>query len=787
MTNGSVDSCTTTSHTLSNDPEPSQAPSADLHPFSTSALVATLTNSPISFLQPGPSLHSAALVLAKRYLDPIASSVSVAQTQRQQQQQIQRKRKRGAGDGLEAASPLQLQQLYLDGFDIDQIWHQARQVLNAASDEVERNLPRILNGQDHDGSDSVQDRESSGGKDLRLVRFDEDGFEISDAGESVGEDTRDSELFENETKISDVDSLSYDDQDDLQDIDDNDKEEEEEEDEEADGLEDDSADDKEPVETFVVDPHGLNDGFFSIDDFNKQSELLERQDAARNPNDGSDSDEDDIDWDMDPNLMTAAQEKTGYRDDYADDQDDESGSIEDESEEDENDDGPTFGNMDLHAPEGASEDEMDLDDANERNLDDVGGLENTNEIYYKDFFEPPPRRASQKGRPSKHTREVNAQNQKKALGKRPQQDDAATLQRTMDAVRRDLLDDDVSELSEASDDQRVRANLSDPKARKSTHERNQAKIAAEIRKLEAANVAKREWTLAGEARASDRPLNSLLEEDLDFERTGKPVPVITAEVSESIEELIKRRILDRQFDEVIRRRPDSIFNPSEARRGRFELDDSKAKQSLAEMYEEEHLRKIDPEGQQSKRDEKVNKEHAEVEALWKDVSAKLDALSSWHYKPKPAKPSVNIVADVPTVAVEDARPTAAIGGAGADLGSTSMLAPQELYLPGKEKPAAGEVVLKSGVPIAREEMSREEKVRRRRRAKERTRKSNASKSTSAAKPGDGGGGKESRKEVVGQLKKGGVRVIGKKGEVRDVEGKTSRDVAALSGGGHLKL
>jgi U3 small nucleolar RNA-associated protein MPP10 len=72
-----------------------------------------------------------------------------------------------------------------------------------------------------------------------------------------------------------------------------------------------------------------------------------------------------------------------------------------------------------------------------------------------------------------------------------------------------------------------------------------------------------------------------------------------------------------------------------------------------------------------KRDEKLKKEHAEIETLWKDISAKLDALSNWHYRPKPPQPSINVVADVPTISMEDARPTA-----GGDVGGISMLAPQ---------------------------------------------------------------------------------------------------------------
>lgn len=42
--------------------------------------------------------------------------------------------------------------------------------------------------------------------------------------------------------------------------------------------------------------------------------------------------------------------------------------------------------------------------------------------------------------------------------------------------------------------------------------------------------------------ATKRPKNSALEVDLDWERNAKPPPVITEEVSQSIEELILKRI-----------------------------------------------------------------------------------------------------------------------------------------------------------------------------------------------------------------------------------------------------
>jgi U3 small nucleolar RNA-associated protein MPP10 len=357
----------------------------------------------------------------------------------------------------------------------------------------------------------------------------------------------------------------------------------------------------------------------------------------------------------------------------------------------------------------------------------------------------------------------------------------------MSAVRRDLFEDDQSVQEDDSADALSDLDPADRRSRLSTHERRQAKLAAEIRKLEAANVAKREWVLTGEARAAERPLNSLLEEDLDFERTGKPVPVITATVSEGIEELIKRRILTAEFDEVVRRRPDALTTPADARRGAVELDDRKPQQSLAELYEADHQRVANPDSYVTAADAKLKNEHAEIERLWKNVSAKLDALSSWHYRPKPPEPSINIVADVPTIVMEDAQPATAAGVTGGE----SMLAPQDVYAAGgKEGAVEGEVTLKGGKPVARGELSREEKTRRRRREKERLRKRNAAVRTAntEAAADKMESRAKTRKDTIAELKRGGVKVIGKKGEVRDIEGKKIKGgVGGSEGAGMYKL
>lgn len=208
----------------------------------------------------------------------------------------------------------------------------------------------------------------------------------------------------------------------------------------------------------------------------------------------------------------------------------------------------------------------------------------------------------------------------------------------------------------------------------------------------------------------------------------------------------------------------------------MEVQDTKSKQGLAEIYEEEHLRKNDPNFVEV-RDEKLKAEHRDIENAWKEISSKLDSLSSLHYRPKPLDLNVQIRTDAPVVSMEDARPSGI--GSGDVGGTTGQLAPQEVYKPGEEK-EDDEVVTRGGQIVKRDELTREQKLRRRRREKERARKAgehgNAKVTGGASEKGDKGKGKteskrtKERKDVMSDLKKGGVVVIGRKGELKDVEG-----------------
>lgn len=720
----------------------------DPRPTSDQTLFSTLESSSHAFLQPPSALYDASLALAKRYLDPLASSTS--DTQLQRQQTSRRKRKRGESDDLDLRNPLRLREVHLDGFRIEQVWEQARRVLDASRLEAERSLQKILKDQEHhDLPEAVTKGPAASGTAVRFrtdPEDDLDGDAPGTAAMGINEESDGSLGVSYESFVDD----EYQDADGFED------ENMLDEDENADKIDDETFDDDSeldegPKETFIPDKLGLNDGFFSIDDFNRQSEFLEQQDA-RGENDGGASDEEDVDWNADPlNDPLRSGNKHEENDDG------------ETSEEEE--DGPTFGNADLEEP-----DLSDFDETSENRVDmeDIGSMNNTNDILYADFFAPPPRKAS---KPSRRRALPKTQPPPPTTGAGEEIGD--DIQRTISAVRRDIFEDDLTPDEEALDEK---------DDSRSSHQKRQAALTAEIRRLEAAAVAKRDWTLSGEARATDRPINSLLEEDLEFERAGKPIPVITQEVSEDIEALVKRRILAREFDEVTRRRPDNLATGGgDVRRGRFELEDTKPQQSLAEMYESEHLKTVDPEGHTDKRDEKLKKEHAKIEQMWAGVSAKLDALSSWHYKPKPPSASINVVADVPTISMEDARPAA-----GGEVGGESMLAPQEVYKAGEARNKKEEVVTGSGLPVGREEMTRDEKTRRRRREKERIRKAGG---LLPAKGGKEVGKKTKEKQgIFGDLKKGGVRIIGKKGEIKDVEGKAVKgQLVAGRGAGGYKL
>lgn len=721
-------------------------------------LSSLLTNSPAQFLQPTRSHQHAAITSVKAVLDPLAAQIIQAQTVRRNENK--RKRKRGSDEVEDLV--LQLRSIYTNGLAVKQVWEQARRVLDAVCDEVERGLDEYVEkyGNIEQDEDGVEDEDLMEDEQELLS---EDADEDEEGGMELDESDDDSidGLIEDEENEDEFDG---------EDI----------ENEELDVMdyEDELLEDR-PQATYKPDPNNLNDGFFSIDDFNKQSQFLEQMDARGD--DDNPSDEEEVDWDADPltQPMAEVKAKGGLHRQEAEDEDDEAG--------------PTFGNVDLNAPD--SESEGGDEDVDGGDLDGMmSGLANTNEIRYADFFEPPPKKPS-KGKKMRAL--PKTQPPPEAELKVDGNEDEADLERAMADVRRDLLDsddevaederDDEDDLSDADRLPRLSASKLHDK-NLSTHEKQRLQIAEEIKRLEAINVSKKPWQQSGEASAQARPMNSLIEEDLEFERTGKPVPVITAEVSTDIEALIKRRILSREFDEVVRRRPTTLDSAADARRGRSNIvvDDNKPMQGLGEIYEEQYQRNADPTTYVDKRSAATKKQHAEIEKLWKEVRDQLDVLANLHIKPKRAEVEIKTVEDKPRIAMEDAQPAAS----GDIDGDGTMLAPQEIYKPGADSRANdGEVLnAKSGVTRNKEELSREEKVRKRRREKERQKKAGSNQPTSVTAVKTGRAKKQAEQEqVLKDLQKGGAKVIGKNGQLQDLSSKRKdkgdvRDTSTFSGG-----
>ncbi|KAJ9568273.1 hypothetical protein OSB04_004239 [Centaurea solstitialis] len=212
--------------------------------------------------------------------------------------------------------------------------------------------------------------------------------------------------------------------------------------------------------------------------------------------------------------------------------------------------------------------------------------------------------------------------------------DVSDEEETEDSDKGDEEDDGME-----SDDEIKTENLS-------THEKQLLEQRAKIEQVERENLEAKSWTMQGEVNATKRPKNSALEVDLDWERNAKPPPVITEEVSQSIEELIMKRIAEGQFDDV--QKAPSL--PSKAPREMKELDENQSKKGLGELYADEYAQKT---GLVSQALSFSDEQKKEASLLFKKLCLKLDALSHFHFTPKPVIEDMSIQTNVPALAMEE--------------------------------------------------------------------------------------------------------------------------------------
>lgn len=344
--------------------------------------------------------------------------------------------------------------------------------------------------------------------------------------------------------------------------------------------------------------------------------------------------------------------------------------------------------------------------------DDDGSDVDAEDAYFEDFFaEPPPKR--KKG--SKHGSDDEGSHSMK-------DEDLDSYDRDSDEEDDEMPGlkdaDDSMDVDDEDEDEEDEELDEDELAGLSSHQREQRERDREMRKMEKTMMAehdrdeatmtstgdlgvsafemhqrhlqrktaemedelirKRRWTMGGEVKASQRGTNTLLSEDLDFELATKQAPIMTAEVTRSLEETIKRRIVDRVFDDPVRR----LDKPQRGdyRDRTADLDQEKSAKSLAQIYEDDYMQTT----QGVKDEEKLTEAHKACIKLFKSICTRLDGLSNANYTPLKVREEVDVVPlkDAAAIRMEEVAPMMT--------SDATLLAPEELYKTDKKGVARGE-------------------------------------------------------------------------------------------------
>ncbi|XP_068624727.1 U3 small nucleolar ribonucleoprotein protein MPP10 [Battus philenor] len=230
--------------------------------------------------------------------------------------------------------------------------------------------------------------------------------------------------------------------------------------------------------------------------------------------------------------------------------------------------------------------------------------------------------------------------------------------------------------------------------KKSEFEKRQQRLQQQISKLEEKTLKEAPWQLKGEVDASKRPQNSLLQEVVDFDLTSRPPPIITEQTTVTLEDLIKRRVKDKAWDDVVRKEK-PVDDQLKFRKPEV-LDHSKSKLSLAQVYEAEYLKQKQALSGEVVEEEEPE-EHKELRESMEKLFSQLDALCHYHYTPKPPQAEVKIVGNTPAISMEEVAPVATSDAA--------LLAPEEV----KKK--------RKGDLLSKDERTQTDKKRERRKKK----------------------------------------------------------------------
>ena len=352
---------------------------------------------------------------------------------------------------------------------------------------------------------------------------------------------------------------------------------------------------------------------------------------------------------------------------------------------------------DGNASRGTKRKARDNDDMEEYRIEKDGqDLDSVQEPSYNDFFDPVSKVKSK---------------QKKTEVTKKEEDDFNSSSDDDDSSSDDGSgsDDVDGSINSNTEEEEEEEEDSDEEEELSRHERYQLEMKRKIKELEEENIQRRSWELMGEVGASQRPKGSLMEAEMDYQRNTKAAPVITPEVTATLEDMIKERIKEELWDDVERRTVDE-YNKSRGgnRKELLEVSTEKSKIGLGEIYAQEFEQRYM--GAAAAGEEEVNKKEKEMYLLWKKLSTQLDSLTNFHFTPKPKFNEMEVRKNVSSIQMEEIIPM----GISTDVAA----APEEIMRKRKGR---------QGVLIGEEESTPEERQRARRAKKTARRKNRRAK------------------------------------------------------------
>ncbi|KAF4677733.1 u3 small nucleolar ribonucleoprotein MPP10 [Perkinsus chesapeaki] len=272
-------------------------------------------------------------------------------------------------------------------------------------------------------------------------------------------------------------------------------------------------------------------------------------------------------------------------------------------------------------------------------------------------------------------------------------DDAeeAELERRLKEMQGELSDEEEEEEEDDAEPQKGEASLAAPvvedskRSETSALKRKIADMEKEIEEMEHEQLDEKHWTMTGEATARSRPLNSLLEQNLDLpfsklaarraEKQWEEGDEDEDELTKSapgafkidIDAIIKQRVADELFDDVIKRSEEEVLRLKDSQ----QADDSvetlnfqKSRLGLADVYAKQY--EAEMLGQQTDAELQQDADRVELRKLFAKLMHKLDTLTNQNFTPRPVLDSAISKAakdgDAPAIRMEEAVPITVAAG-----------------------------------------------------------------------------------------------------------------------------